>query len=806
MPNLVADSLRDVRLTLRQFRREPFFPILSIAVLSTGLAFSAIMFALVDATLLRPLPYREPSHLVALYESIPVGSQFHISYEDFRDWQRQNATFQSLAIYRPDRMKFQTAGGLRHVPVARVSDGFFRTLGVSPALGRDFKPGDELPQASLSVILSHQAWQSRFGSDPAIVGKMVALDSQSFQIIGVLPPRFHFAPANSPEFWITVHGFCGDANRRCHAFYGIGRLKAGIPIERGRADLQQIAQRIAAISPTTNGDRGATVMPLADLLLGNFRPTLFALSLGATLLLLIAVLNVAGLVLVKAQRKRKDMAIRGALGASRARQARQYAIEGLLLAFSSFVLSIVIAAGIISPLASLIPSGLQDNLPSLRMLHPSWSMAAFSAFAAILSAALFAAVPLTALAADAGTQALHEGGRYATGKNWRSFGSRLMVGELAITVLLLVCAGLLGKSYFNLQHVDLGILPQHLVAMQIEFPDQIDGARVSFSRQIQASVLSLPGVNAAALSYAVATGGSDNYCHFRVPGRSYSGQGVEANLLTAGVGYFETVQASLIQGRFFTPEDRAQSRPVVIINQTMASRFFPGEEAIGKHVLCEWNQNLSMEVIGVVRDIQEQAIDAEPRNVAYASFEQGPDSSAFLTVRSSSSDASILPALAGAVARAAPGVVVDQPERMQQKIEDSPASYLHRSASWLTSAFATVAALLACAGLYGIVSYSVAQRTREFAVRLAIGAPIHSIYRLVFAEGLRLVLWGAALGFTLSLLVTSALQSMLFGVKPWDGITFLAVLAGLALVAFAACLVPGMHAARVPPVEALKAD
>lgn len=806
MPNLLPDLLRDLRLTLRRFRREPFFPILSIGVLSIGLAFSAIMFALVDATLLSPLPYRDPSHLVALYESIPVGEQFHISYDDFHDWQRQNATFESLAIYRADRAKIQTPAGLQHVQIARVSDAFFQTLGVAPILGRAFKSGEELPGAAPAVILSHHAWQARFGMDPAIIGKVAILDGASFQIIGVLPPSFHFAPSASAEFWLNIHGFCGDANRRCHAFYGIGRLKNGVPIERGRADLQQIAQRIAAISPATNGDRGATVLPLADLLLGNFRPTLFALSIGATLLLVIAVLNVAGLLLVQAQRNRRDMAIRGALGASRSRQARQFAIDGILLAFLSFVLSIVIAASIVSPLASLIPSGLQDNLPSLRMLHPSWSMAAFSMVAAILSAALFAAVPLTALAGDAGTQALHEGGRYATGKNWRRFGARLMVGELAITVLLLVCAGLLARSYLNLQRVDLGILPQNLVAIPIEFPEQLNDARVAFSRQIRAAALSLPGVQSAGMSYAVATGRSDNYCHFRVPGRPYSGQGQEANLLTAGDGYFETVQATLIAGRFFAPDDRASGRPVAVINRTMATKFFSGENAIGKHVLCEWNPGVSMEIIGVVGDIQEQAIDAEPKNVAYASFEQGPDSSVYLTVRSSSPDASILPSLLGAVARAAPGVVVDQPERMQQKILDSPASYLHRAASWLTSAFAAVAALLACAGLYGIVSYSVAQRTREFAVRLAVGAPIHSIYKLVFSEGLMLVLWGAAFGITLSLLAASALRSMLFGVKPWDETTLLTVVAGLALVALMACVIPGIHASRVPPVEALKAD
>jgi predicted lysophospholipase L1 biosynthesis ABC-type transport system permease subunit len=238
----------------------------------------------------------------------------------------------------------------------------------------------------------------------------------------------------------------------------------------------------------------------------------------------------------------------------------------------------------------------------------------------------------------------------------------------------------------------------------------------------------------------------------------------------------------------------------------MARHLFPYEDPIGKHVLCEWLPDLSWEVIGVVRDIQEQAIDAEPRNVAYASYEQSPDNTVFLTVRSSSSDASILSALARAVAHAAPGAVVDQPQMMQEKIQETPASYLHRSAAWLTSAFAAIAALLACAGLYGTISYSVAQRTREIAVRLAIGAPIRSIYQLVFAEGLKLAAWGAALGVLGSLLVASALRSMLFGVKPWDAYTLSAVLLGLTTVALLACLVPGIHASRVPPVEALKAE
>ena len=808
MPNpIAAEFALDARFAIRSFRRDPLFAILSAAILSIGLAFSTVMFSLVDATLLQPLPYRDPSRLVALYESIPVGTRFHISYDDFRDWQQQNNTFQSVAIYRPDRMKLLTRGVLQHVPTARVSDGFFHTLGVRPALGRDFNPGDELAGSEPAVVLSHRAWQSRFGLDPGLVGRTVTLDGTSFRIVGILPASFHFAPAASAEFWITVHGFCDDAYRRCHAFYGIGRLKNGVPVERGRADLQQVAHRIATLFPSTNADRGAFVLPLADLILGNFRPTLITLSTGATLLLLIAILNVAGLLLVKAQRKRRDMAVRDALGASPGRQVRQFATEGALLSFASFVLSILIAAAAIPLLRSLIPSGLQNTLPSIQSLHPSWSMVAFSAVVAALSAFLFAIAPLTVLFGDTLTQALHEGGRHSTGTNWRRFGSRLMVGELAITVLLLVSAGLLAKSYYNLQHVDLGIFPANLAVVQIEIPEQLNGLqRVGVTNRILSSVLTLPGVKAAGISYGVATEGADNYCHFHVPGRPHTGQGEESNLLTASAGYFEAVQARLIKGRFITVADRANGQAVAVLNETMAKHFFPSEDPIGKHVACEWSPNLSMEVIGVIRDIQEQAIDSEPRNAAYASFAQSPDSRMFLTVRTGSLNESILPTLVDAVVRAAPGVVIDQPEMMQQKIQETPAAYLHRSAAWLTSAFAAIAALLACAGLYGTVSYSVAQRTREIAVRLAVGAPLRSIYQLVFAEGLRLAGWGAVVGALASLLVTSAVRSLLFGVKPWDAYILSAVLLGLSLVALLACLVPGIQAARISPVEALKAE
>ncbi len=807
MSTLLAEFARDLRLAVRQARRDPFFTILSIGVLSIGISFSAVMFSLVEATLLRPLPYRNPSRLVALYESIPVGARFHISYDDFRDWQQQQTTFDSLAIYRPGRMKLLIDGRLQHVPIAHASDAFFQTLGVAPILGRAFQPGEELQQAEPVVILSHQAWQSRFGSDPAILGKTVVLDRDAFRVVGVLPPSFHFAPAASAEFWLNIRGFCDDGQRRCHAFYGIGRIKSGVSLNRGRADLQQIAQHIATAFPSTNQDRGAVVLPLTEVVLGNFRPTLVALSAGAILLLTIAVLNVAGLLLVKSQRKRTDLVIRNALGASMGRQARQFAAEGILLAGAGFVFSIAIAAGVITPLASLIPAGLQDNLPSLRSLHPSWSVVAFAAIPALLSALLFAFVPFAALFAGIRTQVLHSGGRNATGTHWRSFGSGLMVGELAITVLLLVCAGLLAKSDYNLQHVDLGVVPKNLVAMQIEIPEEFNGPqRVEVSNLIRNSVLSLPGVKAAGFSYSVATGGSDNYCHFRVPGRRYSGQGEETNLLAASAGYFETVQATLLSGRFLTAADDATHQPVIVLNQTAARHLFPSENPIGQRVLCEWDPKGVMQVVGVVRDIQEQAIDSEPRNAAYTSFEQSPDSTVFLSVRTGSSNELFLPALAHTVVRAAPGIVVDQPETMQERIQETPAAYLHRSAAWLTSAFAAIAALLAAAGLYGTISYSIAQRTREFAVRLAIGAPVRAIYQLVFTEGLRLAGWGAALGVLASLLITSALQSLLFGVKPWDGYTLLAVTLGLVVVALLACMVPGMHAARVPPVEALKSD
>ncbi|KAA6463063.1 FtsX-like permease family protein [Acidobacteria bacterium AB60] len=562
-----------------------------------------------------------------------------------------------------------------------------------------------------------------------------------------------------------------------------------------------------AIFPSTNGDRGASVLPLADLIRGDFRPTMIALSIGATLLLLIAIFNVAGLLLVKARRKRRDMAIRDALGASPNRQLLQFATEGVLVSITSVVLSSLLTAAVIPVLRSLIPSRMEETLPTILTLHLSWPEIAFFSTAGAFSALLFAIIPMTAFFAGSRMQALHDGGLSSTGTDRRTLGSRLIIGELAITVLLLVSAGLLAKSYNKLQHVDLGVLPKDLAVMQIEIPDQLTGLqRVATTDRILGSVLALPGIKAAGLSYGIATGGSDNYCHFHVPGRFYTGQGEESNLLSASTGYFETVQATLIKGRFFTGADRTSNRPVVVINETMARHFFPGEEPIGKNVVCEWLSNRPLEVIGVIHDIQEQALDSEPRNAAYTSFEQGPDSVVFLTVRDKLADESNLKALQLAVVRAAPGVVVDQPEMMQQRIEQTPESYLHRAAAWLTSSFAAIAALLAFVGIYGTVSYSVALRTREIAVRLAVGAPIHSIYQMIFIEGLRLAGWGAALGLLASLLAASSLRSLLFEVKPWDVFAHLSALLGAGFVALLACLVPGRNAARVSPIEALKSD
>jgi len=808
---LTLDSIwADIRFAWRQLFKNPGFAFTAIAVLMLSVGSGVATFAFVDAALIKPLPYRDPSHLVALYESTPVGDRYHISYADYLDWKRLNHAFASLDVYDLERLTISAPGGVIRVPVARVSDGFFRTLGTSPMLGRGFVQGEDQPSAPQTVILSYAAWQKRFGANRSVIGTTVTLDGTSFVVVGVLEPGFHFAPVGPAEFWITLHGACGvTTDRDCHRYYGVARLRDGVTRDSAHADLQTIALQIAQNYPASNRDRGATTIPLTEVILGEIRPILLALLCGAGLLLTIGFINVASLLVARAESRKREVAVRGALGASRNLLVRQFAVEAILLTVSGIAAALGSALIAINVLRNQIPLALRGGMPYLHEARFNAHLSLLTGVTAVACVLVFSAVPAIRFFSADMQEALHGNGRSVAGNSWRKLGSKLVATEIAIAVVLLTSAGLLGRSFHNLLHVDIGIAPERLAVMHVIMPiERTDKERVQLERRILAQMTALPGVTSAGISFSVPVNSTDNWAHFRVAGRTYIGEGDEANDLDAGVGYFETVRARLLAGRFFTDSDNASSRPVVVINETMAKQMFPSENPIGKHIIDQYRKTILLEVVGVIHDIQEETLDVSHRAAAYTPYEQIPDSDLYITTRTalSNENETVLHSMPAVVHQIDPAVITEDPDTLVTRINDTPAAYLHRSAAWLVGGFAGIALLLGTVGLYGVIAYSVSQRTREIGVRMALGAQRGTVYRLILGEAGWLTVIGTATGLVGAVPAAMLLRKLLYGTQAWDASTLASVVVVMAASALLASYFPARRAASVNPVDALRAE
>jgi predicted permease len=800
--------LKDLRYCLRRLRRAPGFALTAILVPALGIGAATAIYAFVDATLVKPLPYREPARLVALFEHNPVGDRFHLSDFDYRAWKQRNHVFMSLDVYRPYRATLNQPEGPEEVSGALVSDGFFRTLGVAPALGRDFYPGEDRPSAPQATILSYAAWKKRFGGDERVLGQIVRLDGESFTIVGVLPRDFHFAPVGRAEFWTTLHGRC-EQSPTCFPYYGVARLREGVSSATAYQDVSAIAREIAAEHPQYNRDRTATLLPLTDAILGDVCPTLVALLSGAGLLCLIGFVNVSSLLLVRAEKGKREIAVRGALGASRLRLVRQFAVEGFLLAALGCCLGLAFASLSMGTLTKQIPPNLIENMPYLENLHLSVRSMLFALAVSVIGGFLFSAGPILHFLFSDMREGLADGGRGAASTGWRRLGASLVAAEIAITVVLLVGAGLLTKSFYRLLHVDVGMRADRLALMHVggqgEWKDLVS---LQLERRVIARMAALPGVISVGTSAepAVASGeGITRLQHFRAVGRPTVGQGQETLDEIVGVGYFETLGARLVSGRLFTNEDDATKPPMAILNRTMAMELFPGEDAIGKQIMGADAKD-PFEVVGVIDDIKDGALDLKPMAAVYSPFDQTPLYDFYVTVRTAQSAESLLPSMERTIHQIDPLLIANEEETMTARIDNSESAYLHRSSAWVVAGFAALALLLGTVGLYGVVSYSVGQRTREIGIRMALGAQKPAVYRLIFGESAKPVIAGLVAGLLCSLWLTAFLRGMLFAVSPWDKETMCVVVCVLFGASLVASYIPARRAASIEPTEALRAE
>lgn len=798
----------DMRYACRQLWKNVEFSCTAIVVLALGMSGSVAIFAFVNAVLIRPLPYQAPSRLAILFESTPLGPRFHLSYLDYLDWKQQNKVFTSVEAYDGATLALKTETGTQRVDGAVVSAGFFRTLGITPVVGRDFQAGEDTPSSVRTVILSYSAWQGRFGRED-VLGHVVTLDGMPSVVIGVLPKDFHFAPTGDAQFWTALHRSSDPNDRGNHGLAAIARLKDGVSWETASQEMSAIAQQLAKQYPDSNGGRGATVVPLTEVVVGNLRPILSLLLSGSVLLLLIACVNVSGLLLVRSENRRHEIAVRGALGASRLRLIRQFVTEGIILTTAGSLLGICGAYESIHLIARLIPANMVRDMPYLRGLGFDARVMGFVALIATTMAIVLSLTPLLRLSLTDLRTGLTESGRSSARTAWKHLGAHLVALELCTAMVLLMGAGLLGKSFYRLLHTDIGVQPNHLAMMRLSAPRSRyvkDEQVIALARQMAEEMRRLPGVQTIAVAHQIpvsnVAGGNTT---FEIIGRPNPQSGNESSGRNVSANYFSTVQARLVRGRYFNDDEDATKPRVTIINQSFARKYFPGEDPIGKRIRYDASSP-AIEIVGSVDDIKEGPLDQEVQPVLYTPFNQEPDSVFFIVARTVQDPQELLKSLEGTVHRMDPDILTFEAETMEDRINHTQSTYLHRASACLVGGFAAMALLLGIVGLYSVIAYSVSQRTREIGVRMAMGAQRGAVYQLIFKEAGRPTGIGVGAGLLCSVATAKLMRGLLYGTPPWDVGTLAGVAVTLVSAALLASYIPARRAASVNPVEALRAE
>jgi len=802
---------RDARFAMRQLVRNPGFAVIAIAVLALGIGASVAIFSFVDAALLEPLPYGSPNRLMAVNESSVESPLWPLSYSDFLDWQRLNKSLVSLDVVTGAGYLLGAREGAEPVSGARVSGGFFRTLGVRPMLGRDFNAGEDRLGGPNVALLSYGAWLHRFGGRSDLVGTTVSLDGTTYTIIGVLPRTFSFALTGNAEFWVPINSLSPhEQTRNFYNFFGVGRLRDGVTPQAAQAEMMTIAQQLQIQYPNPGRDLSAQVKPLAEVFVGPVKPILLTLLGAAGLLLLIAYVNAASLVLVRSESRKHEAAVRGALGATWRRLLRQFAVESLLLALLGGAAGIALAAGLMQSLGGLVPKDMAAKMPFLEGVHLNAHTIEFSAGVALGAALLLAGTVTLRLAFQKVGEGLAVGNRGTASVLWRRLGANLVVIELAIAVVLLAGAGLLGKSLFRMLHVPLGFEPGHLATLRVMAPNSLYQSETQIAelmRELLRRTTSLPGVQSAGMTSLIPAqcDCANDRIHF--PSRPYHGEHNDVDERHVNATYLQTLKASLQRGRFFTEDDDSSKPNVAVINETLARKYFPGEDPVGQKIADdEGGRATEWEIVGVVKDVREGPLDATIAPTEYFPLSQTADSSFTLVVRTAQNAGTLLPTLVTMLHGLDGNLGVSDEATMNAKIEGTQAALLHRFAAFLIGGFAVIALVLGVVGLYGVIGYSVSQRTREIGVRMALGAQRGAVYGLVMRQAGGLIAVGLVLGLAGAVGAARLIREMLFGVTAWDAATLACVAAVLGASAMAASFVPARKAARVNPVEALRAE
>ena len=794
---------QDLTYGLRWLRKHPGFTALSVLTLAAGIGINTAMFSVVHAVLLEPLPYAEPDRIVWMTESGPEVSNRWVSYPNFLDWRSRNQVFEAISAFRGWSVNVTGTDQAENINSRMVSAGYFKVMGVTPLLGRDFSEADDQPGAAPVTIISYPFWQQRFGGDPNVVGKRITLDDKGYSIIGVMPQDF--AHQGPPPLWLTM----GPMNWHTHtrdvrlAGYVIARLKPGVTIEQARAEMNRIAQQLLKEHPAANaGANTVTVASLQDNITRNVSTALKILFGAVGLVLLIACANVANLLLARAATRRKEFALRAALGASRWRIIRQLLIESLLLALTGGVLGLIFASWAMSALQKVA----HETVPRMGGIEINGRVLAFNIAASLLTGILFGLAPALRFSKTDLQETLKDSASTTTDGQGRKLRSALVVSEVAVSVALLVGAGLMVKSFMTLLRSDNGFDPNGVLTMELKVSRSRyrEPAELSrFLHQALQAAQAQPGVEKATLS-ANLPGVSDGWQNEIVPeghGSLQPGEMINVDWSIVSAGYFQAMKIPLLRGRTFTRDEDEQGKPVVLVDENLARRFWPNEDAVGKHL--QYDGPVWHEIIGVVPEVRAYGSETKPLIKLYTPFGRAPQRTSRLLIRYNNVD---VQALTAAVTRAVQGIDKDVPIAQVATFE----SILAREASprrfnaVLFAIFAALALVLAATGVYGVLSYSVTQRTHEVGIRMALGAGSRDVLRLFIGQGMALVLLGLVLGLAGAFALTRVMSSLLFGVSTTDVTTFVAVSLGLVLIGLFACYIPARRAAKVDPLVALR--
>ena len=814
---------QDLRYGARMLQKKPAFTAVALVALALGIGANTAIFSVVNALLLRPLPFKDSDRLVYVWETNPkIGlDRAIVSPPDFADWREQNGVFEHISAFRTWFYRLSGGGDPEQVWGVRTSASFFELLGVEPQQGRTFLPEEEQPGRDQVVIISHGLWERRFGADPGLVGYTITIDDRPFRVIGILPRDFDlFGRKRAYDIWMPFDFTRGQLRRDDYSLMVFARLKAGIKREQAQAEMSAIAERLEQKYPETNQNRGVKVITLHENQTMTLRPALLILLTAVGFVLLIACANVANLLLARAAARQKEIAVRMALGASRGRLIRQLLTESSLLASLGGALGLILASWGLDLLRAALPAGV-DEIPRVDWIRIDPMVLGFTLLISLLTGIVFGLAPALQISRVDFNETLKDGGRSLAGGG-RGLRDSLVVTEVALATVLLLGAGLMLRSFDKLIAVEPGFDPENVLTMQVWLPESkyTDGNKIAaFYQQTLERIRQVPGVKSASGINFLPLSGWGDVTGFAIEGRAapLPGQEPGAEYRVIDGDYFRVMGIPLLKGRPFDDQDRDEARGVALINETMATRYWPGEDPLGKRIRPDFPKtrtpwrpragNAWLTVVGVAGDVKEVKelgpIDETPPEF-YLPCPQNPSALMRLIVRTDAEPTNLVSAIRHEVLAADKDQPVTEIKSMKQFVSESV--FRPRVNTILLSVFATVALILAVVGIYGVISYSVMQRTREVGIRLALGAQTRDVLAMVVRQGMKLSLAGIGIGVAGAFALTRVMRTLLFGVSASDPLTFVVVALLLAAMSLVACYVPARRAGKVDPMVALRCE